>query len=147
MALFSGSTYNVKMTVGTDSTLMYPVVSFIDTGGAPNLIDAVFIKSQWNSRIERLDTPRVRASSEKSLPVRRTMLLQVRICVLCARVWFTILDNLAVGLLLGTSFIICYIRPIFLGEHKLIFWHSTPVEIIMSRNVSDSYLEESNGQE
>lgn len=54
-----------------------------------------------------------------------------------------IVDNLAVDLLLWTSFVDRSIRAPISGMHKLVSWHSHPAIIIMLYNVSVSLLEES----
>lgn len=44
MALLSSSKYKIKMTLGTNPTVMYPIVFSIDTEAALNLITAAFIE-------------------------------------------------------------------------------------------------------
>lgn len=64
--------------------------------------------------------------------MKGTILLHDRLGDLCARVWFGIVPNLAVGMLLGTYFLVHCIRGIFQVEGKVVPWHSHPVAIILA---------------
>lgn len=54
----------------------------------------------------------------------------VRIGSLHVNVWFEVVKNLAVDRLLGRPYIDYYIREVFPGERKVVFWHSDPVPIL-----------------
>lgn len=41
--LLSSSTYKIKVTVGTETTVMYPIVSLIDSGATTTLINEAFV--------------------------------------------------------------------------------------------------------
>lgn len=50
-ALFSGYTCKIKIMIGAELTVVYPIVFLIDTRHTPNFINAASTKSQWNSRV------------------------------------------------------------------------------------------------
>lgn len=60
------------------------------------------------------------------------ILLHIKIGNLRIRVWFGVVANQAVNLFLATSFIEMYIWGLFPAEHKLVSWHSQPLDIIVS---------------
>lgn len=51
---------------------------------------------------------------------------------LCICVWFRFVDNLALDVLLGTSFIDCFIWGLFSSESMVVSWHSPPMMILWS---------------
>lgn len=51
---------------------------------------------------------------------------------LCIRGWSSIVHNLAVNMLLGTSFIDRFIRRILPAKRKVVLWHSHPVPILLA---------------
>lgn len=93
----------------------------------------------------RQDSLRLRAASKTLLPAIGTIILHVHIGKLCVRVCFGIVDNSAVALHLGTSFVDYFIRAIFLWNRESVPWHSASVATIRSHNASVSSLEKANG--
>lgn len=58
------------------------------------------------------------------------------VCIgdLLVRPWFAIVENVAVDVLLGTSFIDLWIRGVFSTKRKVNSWHSTSVGIISTKS-------------
>lgn len=84
--------------------------------------------------IKKRQLPRLRTATKAPILLDGTILLFVKIGELRVRVWFGIVKNLAVDILLGTSFIDRYIQGIFLSERKILPWHSQPVPILSRNN-------------
>lgn len=101
------------MTVRTKLTLMYQILSLIDTGAKPNVINAAFIKPACSNGTKRQGTAVLRTSRKQSLSFMWTILLYIDIDELNGPARFGIFDILAVGLLLGTSFLNHYIQGFF----------------------------------
>lgn len=76
-----------------------------------------------------------------------TILPHLGVGELYLRTWLGIVDNIAVDLLLETSYIDRYIRAILPGEQKLVPWHPTPVATIEWHNEWVLSQEETNEHE
>lgn len=87
VALLSSRIYQVCSTARTDPAIMHSVTSFVDTGVVPNLINAEFIRLQWNSGLELQEVPFLQTAKKQSFGVNGTIFLHVRIGYLCARLW------------------------------------------------------------
>lgn len=64
-------------------------------------------------------------------------LLIVQLCNLSVRVWFGVLENLTVDVLLGPSFIDRYIHGILPSTRKVVPWHSAPVPILAHNQAAE----------
>lgn len=99
VSLFSNGTYEIKMMVETEPTVIYLIDSLLDTRAISTLINASFMNLQWNTCIKLQYTPRLRTASKTFRPVTVTILLHVHIGEPCVRAWISTAYNLAVDLL------------------------------------------------
>lgn len=79
------------------------------------------------------EVPHLCTATKEPILLDGTILLFVNIGELRMRVWFGIVEILAVDILLGTSFIERYIRGLFPSDTEVLPWHS-PLVQILSRN-------------
>lgn len=68
-ALLSSSTYDVKVTIETKRTIMYPIVSLIDSRAARKLMTVASTEPQSNSCMKHQDTNRLWTNSKEPLAV------------------------------------------------------------------------------
>lgn len=73
-------------------------------GRGLNLVSKSIVLPSWRNRIQRLNIPRLRASKKSPLEVARVMLLHVLIRDLEVPGWFDVVNELAVNILVETSF-------------------------------------------
>lgn len=142
VALYPSRTYKIEITIGADPTVMYYMVSVVDIGAAPNLINATFIKPKSNDRRKRQDSPRLWTANKQSLPAPGRNLCRICIGQLYAGARFCIMDYLALNLLLANSPTGYYIPSVFLAEPSLFQWHLPPVDMFRSQREAFSSLKE-----
>lgn len=87
MALLSCGAYTVKMALLAKLTILYQIVSWINTGATLNLTNAAIIEPRWNSCIRRQKIPRLWQADEKTPAVTGIILVHVRVYEICGRAW------------------------------------------------------------
>lgn len=139
-SFFRKPTYRVRISVGVTSQSMMTVASLFDTGAGPNLVNKSFIPRNWHRYVEPIEQPQLRTATREHVNVEGVIPMFVRIGDLRVRAWFGVVENLAVDILVGTSFIDRCIRGIFPTERKIVPWHSRPVSILTSSsNISSKF--------
>lgn len=73
-----------------------------------------------------------RIIKQEPLPKDSEVLINTNFGVQCARIWFGVVLNIAIEMLLGTSFFDHFIQGIFLSEQKVVPWKFYPVAILTS---------------
>lgn len=101
----------------------------LDTGAGLNLKNANCIRQGWVSQIKRTSLSRLRTATRELVYPDGIIQLHSYLGDQRARVWFYIVPNLVVDLLLGTPIIDRFIRGIFPADRKIVCWHSQPVAI------------------
>lgn len=109
---------------------MLPTVGILDTGAGPNLVDSQLLPLSWSSKVKPVADPGLTAAGKQTITVEGVILLHVQLGDLRVRVWFGVVKNLAVSVLLGTSFIDRFVTGIFPPERKVVPQNSEPVDII-----------------
>lgn len=138
VAFSAKPTYKLCFSIGIHTHELAPNKCLLDTATGLNLINANLIHLEWINRVKHTDLPRFRTATKEPIHLQGTILLHHQIGNLNTRVWFSIFPNLAVDLLLGTSFVDRFIRGIFPGERKVEPWHSQPVAIRASHHKENS---------
>ena len=130
IALFKKRNYKVVVRVGTSETDAKEVTAILDTGAGPNLASKELLERSWLPRIRPTTDPGLTAATRQRIHVDGKILLTVRLGDLTARVYFGIVERLAVPLLLGTSFIDRFIDGVFPRTRQVVPIHSRPVAIV-----------------
>lgn len=96
MNLFRKGNYKFRLTVSHGPNVMYLVTEVLDIGTGLNLMSRSFIKPGWDIYIKVVKDPVLTAETEQAVTVGRDICLRVRLGDVRVRVWFWILDKLAV---------------------------------------------------
>lgn len=99
---------------------MHTNISFFDTGPGIDLVNLTLLPLQWTNCIKRGTVPHRSTETQEPLRMEGTILHQVRRNDVCIRAWFCIVRNLAVNMLLCTSFIDRFIHGIFPAKRKAV---------------------------
>lgn len=82
------------------------------------LVNKMQIHSQQSNHIYRRNKPQLREAKQKSFRMEATILLLICLGESWVWVWLETIEVLTVDMLLGISFIDCFIRKIFPIEHE-----------------------------
>lgn len=100
--------------------------------------DSTMLPDCWSLRNETSHPPQkdayLRTVTQIFLHMDCLILLQVRFGTSLVRLWFGVVPNLAIDMLLSTSVINHLIQSIFSSEQKVVPWHSHPVAILTLPN-------------
>lgn len=118
---------------------MCTATCLLETGAGIILVNLTLLPPQWTTRIKRKKVLLPHTATQEPLRMGETILLHVRLRKLCVKVWCSIVHNLAVDMLTGTSFIDRFIREIFQAERKFVPLHSHP-EAIFSATQRDQHI-------
>lgn len=130
VALLSKPSYKVRIQAGHCPNKLQPNTCLLDTGRGVNIINSRPIQGNCKQKIKNHLTPKFQTAIKEPLTFLETILLLVHIGTLRDEVWFGLVENLAVDILLGTHYIERYIRRIFPGERKGVPCHSDPIPIL-----------------
>lgn len=129
------STYKIAIELGVNAQQLKPHTCLLDTGAGLIVVSKAFLKSEWLPCIMKQQFPRLRTATKKPISLDGIILLFIRIGDFSVREWFGIVGNLALDILLGTSFIYRHIRGVFSSERKVVPWNSSLASILL-RNSS-----------
>lgn len=104
-SFFRKLTYLVRITVGITSQAMMTVTRLLDSGSGPNLVSKSFLLHKSQKYVRPVKQPQLRTTNCEPVNLEGTVRMFVHIGNLHARVSFEVVENLAVDLLLGPSFI------------------------------------------
>lgn len=131
-SFFTKPTYQACLAVYITSRAMFVVTSLLDTGAGPNLVNNAFLPREWQRKVVSTPSPSLRTATRETVKVEGIVRTFVQIGDLRVRAWSGVVENLAVDILLGTSFIDRFIISILAGERKVVPYHSCSVSIILS---------------
>lgn len=97
-----------------------------------NLVNKSLMLRAWNHRIHRGKIPNLRKATKQPLHMNRKILLHERFGAQWVRLWLSIVPNLAVALILGTSFIDLLICNIFSSRGDIVPTHFPWVALLVS---------------
>lgn len=129
--LLKFKTYKVPASIGLSSTHICPNIFEFDTSEGPNFVRADVLDRSWPCSIFQQNMPKIRSTYDTKLPVSGTIALHLRIGELRICVNFCKVDNLAVPVLSGTTFIDRYIKSDHPSERNTVPYHSPSVPILM----------------
>lgn len=128
-ALFTSTNYKAYVSVGLHAQSVNKVKCLIDMGAVPNVIKKSFVNQNWVPRVKRRGFLKLRSANKQSIRSERDILLLLQIGDLRIYLWFKVVKDLTIDLLLGTSFIHRYVRGTFISKSKLVPWLLRPVDI------------------
>lgn len=110
VGLFRKRNYKVRVSIGANASVMKSVAAVLDTGAGQTLIDSRFIPSDWSNRIKMVRDPKLTGATSEKRNLTGFILLHIRLGDLRVRAWFGVVENFAVKVLLGTSFIDWFLK-------------------------------------
>lgn len=138
IAFCTKSTYRRHGCYGISTRTMHPDLCSIDTGSCSNLVSETRIVFKWSHRNHCKKMPNLRFTTQQSLHKNSQIHFHVRFGAVCIRIWFDIVPNFAVGILLGTWLIDHFIRSVFPSNRKVDLWLFHFVAISDSSKISTS---------
>lgn len=116
-------------------TPMFTVRSLVigDTGTSPNVVNKDFLPWAWRKSTETIESQLFRTLNRKVESVEGIVPFLVCMCYLRVCTGFEKVENLAVDVVLGTSFTDCCIWRIFPSERKVVLWHTKPLAVISTQ--------------
>lgn len=123
------ATYKRHTSNGISSQIMQTVLFLFDTGAGHKLVCELQILPEWNHHIHCGNIASVRTAAQQPSRMHGKILLYIQFGALIVRIWFGIVPNLAVDILLSSSFIDRIFCGIFLSEQKVVPWqcHAVPI--------------------
>lgn len=112
--------YKLHISTGFHSHTLTPTECLLDTGAGLSIINANFVRKMWTSRIVNTSFLRFHTATKGPIQLYETILLHFQIGGLTACVWFGIVSNLAVSLLLVKSFMDCFVRGLLFSKRKVV---------------------------
>lgn len=122
VAVFQKLKCNILLNVVIQYTL-YPVVSTLDTGADPNLVDLSFLHPLWRKHTRPAIKLRLKLASNKKIHTGDLIKLLVLLADLHACVAFEVVNNLFVSNLLGRLYIDQFITRIVPLEQRIVPVH------------------------
>lgn len=139
-AFFCCPTYHVTILESTGANMLLIGSCLLDTGAGSKLDNISFLPPQWGNRIKQADFSILCSAVQQAFHIYSILQMVVRISDIHVLVWFGDVENLAVHVLLSTSFIDCYIRTIFRCDGKVVPLHSRLASIFSSLLAVSSLL-------
>ena len=130
IAMLSSRNYKLRMSWGINSKSLLPQTVILDTGAGPNLVDYGRLPEKWKKKIKKVKRVSMTSASKDKMNLVGVIPIVIRLGDLKVRVWFGVIEELAVPVLLGTSFADRFIQGIFPQERKVVPNDSGPVAIL-----------------
>lgn len=109
---------------------MRPINYIFDAHTKPNLLREDLVERDWLPSICLCYSPRLKRATNQNVEVVGAIVLRVRIEDSAIGVMFRVVGNLAVPVLLGTSFIDKIIKNIFPDERKTVLFNYSSVSTL-----------------
>lgn len=126
--MFNKRDYKVAIAIELNSLRMCPVNGVFETSAGPNLLHADMVKLDWKSPIRVIDKRRLSSAINQKVEDVDTI-IHINMGEARVRVTFGIIKNLAVPVLLRTSFIAKFVKGIFPTERKIVPYNRKPVSM------------------
>lgn len=126
-------TYRFKILIRATANAVLPVTSLLDSDASPSILKNDFLPLAWKKSVTLIKWPQLRSASGGA--VHKEGIVVLLICTGDPRncAWFEIVENLALYVLLDTSFIECYIRALIPNGRKVVPSHSKPTASFLAR--------------
>lgn len=118
--------------------VVYTRTCLVNTGAGPNLVNNVYLRPQWKTKILQLPTSKLQTATKHAIYIARVISLIVQIRDLQVSAWFSRGDNLALDVVLGRMFIDRWFPGIFPLGRKTVPLHSWSFAIVSSRNCPEA---------
>lgn len=118
---YTKKNYNVQVTVRITTNVLEPTVSDYNIGARPNGFLTPLLPVKWHHNIRSDHNRSLTPSSSETGKVMYNAMLFFQLSFLYLLVHIRVVDNLAVPVLAGTSFIARFVREMFPNE-----WHIVP---------------------
>ena len=139
--LMRSSFYVIAASIGTSTKEMTPYKTVVDTGSGYNVIRHDALPTHWRDSLIKGETgPALGDANGNPLPVRHVVKLTIRIGNANYTAAFSVVDKLAVPVLVGTQFLDRHCDAIWCRKRKLQLTRAT-VPILGLGNASQPYNE------
>lgn len=122
-----------RMSVSILSNAMLTVEKIVDARAVLDMLNNGILLPAWKMSMKSIKSPPLRPVNHEVVPVQGIMARSIQIANLCTRAWFKVVDNLAVHVLVVTSFIDRCICSDILHWAKIVPWHWRPAVILCTR--------------
>lgn len=119
-SFFRRATYRVQTSVVMSSNAMLTVESLFGTGPGPDLVNKDFLPPAWRESMESIKSATRRTVQRYVVSIEGTIPLFVHMGTLSVRASFGVVNNLALDVLLGTSFIARRPRRVFPSKQNIV---------------------------
>lgn len=116
---------------------MHPLTSVFDTGARPNIIVEDILETERLKSIQANSSPSLRNATNQKLSAVEAVTLYIKISDSRIRVPFGFVRNLALKVLLETSFIGRFVKSIFRLKQNTVPYNSRPVLILAINDLSE----------
>lgn len=104
-SFFRRQTHHIPIFIGIWSNTLQTAASILDMDPGPKFINTLFSPQLWDNYIEPDASPNLKRSTKQAINIDSIIQVFVRIGDVYVRLWFGVVRNLSVDVLLGTSFI------------------------------------------
>lgn len=126
----------MDIAIGLNSLYMRPVSCVFDTGSAPSLLRDDMVEPNSMSSISVSKKPLLRSVTNQKVEFVGKIILQVRMGETSLHVMFGIVKNLEVQVLLRASFIVNFVKVIFLEKREIVSFNSQLVPMLLLHKAS-----------
>lgn len=112
-----------------NKTVLYSTTFLADTGADTNFINEAYLRPHWKFCIRLLDLPKLRTETNEPIKVAGITLLILKLGTLQVGPWLDVVENLAVNILLGITYIDRCFKRIISMDRKIVPIHSAPIPI------------------
>ena len=122
--------YKVNCLIGRRKDMLISKIAVLDSGSGPNLVHARAVPGRWREYVKPIQGPYLVDAQRKRITTLGSLRMIVRLGQFKALVDFIVVQNMAVDLILGTSFIDKHVKAIYPRYRKVTFYNDPPVSII-----------------
>lgn len=137
--LFNKMKYKVSISVSLMDNKMHPVNSTFDTAAGPKLVREGLLEAEWLKAVQANNRPPLRNVINQKISVVETIHLLVRMGDSRVRVRLGVVRNLAVPVLLETSFIDMFVKGIFSPERRVVPYNSKEVLVLVINDLPQEH--------
>lgn len=104
-SVFCKATFSLKISVGVSSSTLLTVARLPILGATPNLVNKFFVLQAWKDSIKPIELVQQRKANRKVVNIEGIVALFIGMGNLHVRPWVGRVGNVAVDIVLRTSFI------------------------------------------
>lgn len=134
VSLYKDRKYHFFVSFRLESSVTCLTICVSDSGAGPNSFRADVLNPNWLDNIHQLDLADIRSASDSNLKVSGTVTRQLRIGKARTRINSSVVSDLAVSVLLATTYINKFIMRMHLVERYTIPYQPQLVPILIVNN-------------